>query len=354
MSDKIIIPDGIHTEKTKFVGSPHFNVIGMYYLSHKYDNICTILSEPYKTDLEKSPHWFIDKDKSHKHKHKTGCVLLPKKITDIPDDQREVSLRWVETKGKEGGFISVPKPTKKFWKNFAACSQKRFIVLPFGFTCKDSGHANYLLYDRQNFSMERYETYGRMSGKCTNPRDLDNKIKQLFQDNLGEDFIKKYYEPLSYLPERNIQTIQEAEGEKLELSGFCGAYSILWIELRLLNPDIERDELAELFIEEMKRHKRSTGISHTQFIRNYSGMIANVSEEIKNLYKQHENIDENKIMIYDGIKKVKKKSHSRKKRTHKKSHSRKKRTHKKSHSRKKRTHKKSHSRKKTRSRKNYI
>ena len=304
----VIIPDGIHTVRSKFVGSPHFNVIGMYYLSHKYHDICAVLLEPYKTDKNKSPHWYIHKDKNYQHKHKTGCVLLPKNLTDIPDDQREVSLRWVETKSKEGGgYISVPKPIEKFWKNFSACSNKRFIVLPFGFTCKDSGHANYLLYDKLEKSMERFESYGKISGRCTNPPNLDNKIKKLFQNNLGKEFINRYYEPLSYLPERNFQTLQEAEGEKIENTGYCGAWAIFWIEIRILNPDIERDELAKLVLDELKKRKRATNISHTQFIRNYSGVIANASDEIKNLYNQNKNIDsENQIIVNDGYKSRKK------------------------------------------------
>ena len=280
----INIPDGKeHVEKTKFQGSPYFNVIVMYFLSHKHDDICVILSEPYETDESKNIHFFEDEKD---HSHDDSCVLLPKNINHIPEMQREVSLRWVEQKNGKG-FISVPKPEHLFWKNFTKCSSKRFVVMPFGYDCLDSGHANYLLYDKKNKTLERFESYGRIDDDrtCLNPPKLDKKIRALFEKNLGKDFIKKYYSPGSYLPDKNIQTLQENEKEKLELSGFCAVWSCFWIDLRLSNPDVDRKDLIKMTLKELKRLKEEKGISYTQFIRNYSGLIVDVSNEIKKLYK---------------------------------------------------------------------
>lgn len=278
------IPDGKEfIEKTKFQGSPFFNVIVMYFLSHKHDDICVILSEPYDTDKNKKIHFFDDK--VH-HEHEDSCVLLPKNLHDIPDIQREVSLRWVEQKNGKS-FISVPEPKNLFWKNFTKCNSKRFVVMPFGYDCIDSGHANYLLYDKKNKSLERFESYGKVDdSKCLNPPNLDKKIRKLFEKNLGKDFIKEYYKPLSFLPSRNIQTLQEEEKEKLELSGFCAVWCCFWIDLRLSNPDVDRKNLIKLTMKELKRLKDKKGISYTQFIRNYSGLIVDVSNEIKKLYNK--------------------------------------------------------------------
>ena len=269
-----------HIQKTDFTGSSYFNVIAMYFLSHKHDNACVILSEPYETDKSKKFH-LSDGD----HEHDDSCVLLPKEIHHIPSSQRDVSLRYVEQKSKKG-FISVPKPEKKFWNSFKKCQDKRFVVLPFGYDCIDSGHANWLLYDKKTKSLERFESYGKISDKsCLNPKGLDNEIEKLFKTNLGDDYIKNYYPPLSFLPARNIQTLQEEENEPLEVVGFCSVWSCFWIDLRLSNPNIDRKKLFKLAIAHLKDIKKQNGMSFTQFIRNYSGLIVDVSNEIQKMYK---------------------------------------------------------------------
>lgn len=270
-----------HIEKTDFVGSAYFNVIVMYFLSHKHADACVILADDtYKPDFSIIPS-IIDKGN---HDHDDSCVLLPSNINHIPDEQTEVSLRWIERK-KGKGYISVPKPEKKFWNNFKKCKSKRFVVLPFGYNCIDSGHANWLLYDKETCSLERFEPYGKLNDKkCLNPPNLDSEIEKLFKENLGDSFIKNYYHPLSFSPARNLQTIQEAEKEKLEIVGFCSVWSCFWIDLRLSNPDIDRKKLLDMTIKELKKLKRKENISFTQFIRNYSGIIVDVSNEIKKMY----------------------------------------------------------------------
>lgn len=282
LSNNFILPhnNDNHIVKTDFAGSPYFNVIAMYFISHKHDDACVILAEPYETDENKIIHSLDGED----HEHDDACVLLPRNINHIPDEQRAVSLRYIEKK-KGKGFISVPKPEKKFWNNFTKCKSKRFVVMPFGFDCIDSGHANWLLYDKKTKSLERFESYGKINDrKCLNPSDLDEKIENLFKENLGDDYIENYYHPLSYSPARNIQTLQEAEGEKLEVVGFCSVWSCFWIDLRLSNPEIDREELLDMAIKELKKIKKQKKISLTQFIRNYSGLIVNVSNEIKKMY----------------------------------------------------------------------
>lgn len=281
---KFILPSNKKfIKKTEFVGSPYFNVIVMYFLSHKHANACVVLPEPYETDPSKTLHWI---DGIEDHKHDDSCVLLPKKLNLIPDKQRDVSLRWVENSNKkERGFISVPKPEKKFWNNFKKCKSKRFVILPFGYDCVDSGHANWLLYDKETRSLERFEPYGKVNDKtCLNPPNLDKEIEEIFKKNLGDEYIKHYYSPLSYSRERNLQTLQEAENEKMEIVGFCSVWSCFWIDLRLSNPDIDRKILIEMTRKELMKIKKKEGISYTQFIRNYSGLIVDVAKEIEKQY----------------------------------------------------------------------
>jgi hypothetical protein len=301
-SNQIIIPKGKkHVSKTKFEGSAYFNVIVMYFLSHKHDDCCAVLPQNYETDSEKKIHWFEDENKDE-HEHEESCVLLPKKLTNIPSEQTDVSLRWIQKKKQKSkkiltssdlyeeenhGYISVPK---NFFSTFSKCPSKRFIVFPFGYTCLDSGHANYMLYDSKLKSLERFETFGKINSVCINPPNLDKKILELFVEKFGSDFIKNYYTPLSYLPNENFQTIQEKEdewenrNEDEEPVGYCSVWSAWYIDLRLSNPDIDREKLVNMALTKLKK----LPITFTSFIRNYSSMLVDVSNEIQKIYKKNE------------------------------------------------------------------
>jgi len=287
--------------KTSFEGSAYFNVIVMYFLSHKHPNCCVIYPNNYEADMDKNIHWFKD---DH-HEHDDSCVLLPRKLKHIPDEQTEVSLRWIQKKKKRSkklkvitmdsytsgdssdGHISVPK---NFWKKFQSCPSKRFVVFPFGYNCVDSGHANYMLYDRKLKVLSRFEPFGKVVSSCLNPPTLDKKIFELFVKNLGSDLIKEYYPPQAFLPTENFQTIQENEKEWInrnedeEPVGYCSVWSAWFIDLRLSNPDMDKEELVKLAMKKLKSLKSEKGLTFTSFIRNYSGMIVEVSKEIKKIY----------------------------------------------------------------------
>ena len=299
MDADIIFPAGQkHIKKTSFEGSPFFNVIVMYFLSHKHENCCVVHPNNYNIDFGINIHWFED---GVDHDHDDSCVLLPKKIGEIPDAQTKVSLRWIQKKRKSSkknkimtvdslmnddsdGHISVPK---NFWKQFNQCPSKRFVVFPFGFTCVDSGHANYMLYDRKNKSLERFESFGKVISSCLSPPNLDKKIFELFHEKLGSELLY-YYPPQAFLPAENFQTKQEKEKEWIKRNeddepvGYCAAWSAWYIDLRLSNPDIDRETLVKIAMKKLE----SLPINFTTFIRNYSGMIVDVSKEIQKIYNK--------------------------------------------------------------------
>lgn len=297
----IIFPTGQkHIKKTLFEGSAFFNVIVMYYLSHKHEDCCAVLPNNYQPNFDANIHWF--KNDGLSHEHDESCVVLPKHIKHIPDEQTKVSLRWIQKKRKKSkknkiltvnnlikddsdGHISVPL---NFWKKFNQCPSKRFVIFPFGFNCIDSGHANYMLYDRKNKSLERFESFGKLTNSCLNPPNLDKKIFELFLNNLGTDSVNFYYPPESFLPHLNFQAKQENEKEWLnrneddEPVGYCAVWSAWYIDLRLSNPDVDREELVKIAMQKLEK----LPITFTTFIRNYSGLIVEVSKEIKNIYEK--------------------------------------------------------------------
>jgi glutaredoxin len=243
----IIMPKGKSSIRTKFNGSPSDSLGAMIYLSNKHPNDCVVITKRYSEDIFK---------------------------------QSEISIRWSEKLNK----LLVPE---NFWQSFNRCknSSKRFIVYPFGFTCNNISHSNYLLYDRKTKTMERFEPHGNVNLvadeeniKCLNS-PVDFEILKLFEKHMGTDFIKRYYKPLEYTPEIGYQTIQESEKEMKESDpeGFCSAWCVWYIDLRLSNPDIDRKELIELSIKELKKHPQSL----TKFIRNYSNFLSKIKHDLR-------------------------------------------------------------------------
>lgn len=291
----IIIPQtgGPNYETTEFEGTSIYNVVGMYYLSHlKQNNICVISGEPYAPDEGLTIE--------NGHVHDKSCVKLPTDtIYNIPGQQTSVSLRWIE----KNDSISVPEPHAKFWGHFGNCSGKRFVALPFGFNCIKYGHANYLLFDKKLKTLERFESFGKVKGACIGNVDIDKKIEELFKINFEKylpemkDFT--YYGPMSFLPSNNVQTIQEQEDRWKKRSedrnpvGFCSVWSLWYIELRTLNPDVERNKLMSLAIKgiqdiENQREQQGFGKgSYTDFIRRYSKRFVELQQSIVDTYSNN-------------------------------------------------------------------
>ena len=240
---KIRIPKSKErVKKTNFEGTPLHTLIGMLYLSHKFDDV---------------------------------SVLIPinlKKIMSNNFSHEDISLRWNEKQHK----IKVPS---HFWKylNAYLTDSKRFIVFPFGFTCTDSGHANYIIYDKKDKCMERFEPYGTAVTSCIN-KDIDKHIQTLFTEKMGNNFVNTYFQPLKIDNYTGFQTKQSRERKfkkENDPDGFCTAWSIWYTDLRLSNPDKNRNELIYMTIIKLLADETS----FTDFIRDYADMIVKMKTD---------------------------------------------------------------------------
>lgn len=232
---EINLPHSPIVKKTRFQGSPEYNLRAMKYLQKKFSDC---------------------------------CVIIPK-VSSNNFTHQDISLRWIQTNKRSGKF-SIPDD---FWKLFIKCNDKRFIIFPFGFTCITSGgHANYMIYDKDTHSIERFESYGKSKRQCTNPVGIDAKLNKLFKANLGNDFIKKYYKPLDFMSSKSFQSVQEDEKENKPgdpEGGFCAAFCCWYAELRLSNPNKDRKRLVKIALERLQ----NSDISLTEYIRGYSTNI---------------------------------------------------------------------------------
>lgn len=167
-------------------------------------------------------------------------------------------------------------------------------------------HANIIYIDIKNKQIERFDPYGNIEKNYIDGIDAI----------LGKEFLKldKFkYVGTSYMGVTSFQTIsQETDIHKKkfgDLGGFCLAWCIWFIELRLKNPKIETKILVEKTIKKMIKNK----IEFIEFIRNFAAsldkylrkFIQKAGVRKKNLYNQiHTSEDYHKIKnkIYEEFK----------------------------------------------------
>jgi len=167
----------------------------------------------------------------------------------------------------------------------------------------DLKHANILLYDFNNLTIERFEPYG------------DDGINNILDDYLEEELTWntgfKYLRPCDFLTKPSYQSLSYEGNESLksgDFGGFCLGWCIWYVEHRLRNSSVDSKILNEKTIEKLLRSDDTL----TEFIRNFSNklfdsklnIVKKICSEgecipeknISNLYINKE--DESKIINY--------------------------------------------------------
>jgi hypothetical protein len=163
-----------------------------------------------------------------------------------------------------------------------ACS-KRFVVCILDLVGQ---HANALVFDKKLKTFERFEPNGSQVEVSINPLSenynyplLDQALKDIFQTELGYNYLPSL-NICPYVGPQFIESAQESGSRYIgDPLGFCAAWSLLYIDARLSNPDIPPDILVDLLLKQLATSTSSssttTGAAVTMrdFIRGYSNFI---------------------------------------------------------------------------------
>ena len=242
--------------ETLFRGNPWYELISMIYLGYKHSDCCTIIAPG-----------FLSKDEK----------LTPKAYN--VRSFRQVSISWSEYENR----LIAPEGIIKSIKN---CLKKKvtFIIIPFGFSCRDSGHANLLIYNSITKSLERFEPYGLLDTRCHFPPFIDEKIAFFFNKYIQKGMVKEIYDPLSFCPVVSFQSIQEEEeefkqqkGKNIGPVGYCASWSIWYADIRLSNPSKSRSDVIELALKELS----NSPVTFTSFIMSYADFFKRISDIIE-------------------------------------------------------------------------
>ena len=238
-------------DTTRFRGNDLDILFGLLYVLQKYNNGCS----PIQTHINKKNTLFDN-----------------------------LGINWVCKRGKRQ--MTLPKD---FIKNFNTCKKKKttkfiFIFLTFmnSKTCRsynNDAHANLIIYTKSKNTFERFEPNGCSTEFSIwfESKEFDRKFNALAKNV----FKAEYKTPLTCCPYIGIQSIQEHERQNLKINiigpeGYCAAYSLWIIALRIQNPKEDFQKLQLLAIKKMQKNDKA----FTQFIHNFSKYITDKRQEL--------------------------------------------------------------------------
>jgi ankyrin repeat protein len=219
--------------------------------------------------------------------HKNACAPLS---TDFYDNEnlynfyKSVGIMM----GSRGEFLNFEiiwisqklYLVENFYEKIKDCIEKKveFIIIPLGIELSNGSHANYIIYDVKNKTVERFEPHGASTppGLNYSPKILDELLESRFK-LIDEDI--KYYAPQDYLPKIGFQLMDIFENNKKKIGdpgGFCALWSIWYVDMRLKYKDIDCRELVKILIRSIKNQN----VSVKNMIRNYAKNIIDIRDDI--------------------------------------------------------------------------
>jgi hypothetical protein len=163
------------------------------------------------------------------------------------------------------------------------CFSKRFIYIIFDISHDyyDSGHANILIIDNLKKTIERFDPLGHGY-----PSDTELNITRNIDRKFTNDLLKKinlqgykYLSPFDISPRFGIQFKADAYG------GMCSMYTLIYLQLRLMNPDINQKIIIKYLLSKEKDELIDIILKYTKYV--------------ENILKKHEDmIEENKNLLY--------------------------------------------------------
>lgn len=159
--------------------------------------------------------------------------------------------------------------------------EKRFIMIKVSLIVSGQyTHANVILIDLQDSSIRRFEPYG--ISDVGDEYHLDNIILDNVSNILNKKM--KYYKPNDYLDLSKFQLVSNDNNNEYRKTGDPGGYCLAWciwyIELKINNPDITEEELIKNASDKIIRHYKNTDNPYLYFIRDYSRKLNNEKDKI--------------------------------------------------------------------------
>jgi hypothetical protein len=170
-------------------------------------------------------------------------------------------------------------------------SDKRFIIIKVShFPRPDSLHANVIIFDKDDNSYRRFEPYGYIS------TDDEMYLDKLVMDTIIKISNKKikYYKPGDFLQKGRFQTISNDSSIEVrktgDPNGYCLAWCLWYIELKLNNPSMKEKDLIEKAADKIFTIYCESDTPYIDFIRDYGRKLNDEKDKLFeefNIDKEH-------------------------------------------------------------------
>jgi ankyrin repeat protein len=241
---------------SSYIGISLDIITGLIYIKQKYPNIETSLTEN-----------FIENSKLEEYYKMSGLEK------NYMAEFLNFEIVWSYQK------LFVPSNIKSIIANFLKDDKKRYLVLPIGIELTNGAHANVLLYDKTTNEMERFEPYGKDFPPNFNyiSKNLDFNLSNLFK-NYFQDL--KYYTPSDFEIKIGLQLLDSYEYNKEkhinDPGGFCAAWSLWYVEMRITNSDIDRKDILNKLINQIRLKRLSFKFVIRGFTKNITDLRDNI------------------------------------------------------------------------------
>jgi len=266
-------------EMQKIIGSGWWITVQMLYLMGKYaDNSCVFLPISFNPVSEED------------YKQQSEMATL-------------TTLSWY-CKEQKCVFQTPPIMTsKEFFTYLQECikNSERLSVIPIKLiTNTGVGHANMLIYDKLNNTLERFEPHGQITLDVFNPRLLDRSIPAMFERNVTGKEVK-YIAPEAFCPAKGPQVLEEIARENMGVTfnvgkGLCSVWSFIYADLRLSNPNKSQEEIINYITSQVTSDKN---LYH--YAENIVVAIWEMSEKLRTAKTE----DDIREIILDTVKSLK-------------------------------------------------
>lgn len=230
---------------------------------------------------------FTDLQKACKMGEKFGYTHIQLTLEKNYDGELYISYLNDEFNPKDPLDLTGLPDLSKFLLDFKRCLDKpsdpifdnRFIIFPVYLSTSlslDIYHANLMIFDKQLNTFELFEPNVDVSYLMRN-RYGDNYFQPVI--DLFETFFKRRFSlryPQEYCPIMNFQDLDYLQSTTSK--GFCLAWVIWYLDVRLSNPDVPSEDLIRLSISKILDSKET----FENFIRRYAKLLSELKEDIEN------------------------------------------------------------------------
>ncbi len=238
-----------------YTGSRIDILFGLIYLNKNFIDISTSISKDFYKNEEIKDYYYNYKN------------------IKLPNDFLNFEIIW------DGQKIFYPNNLNDELDKFKLDKGKRFYVIPIGIELGDQAHANILIYDKVNNTIERFEPHGNTYPRNFNyfPNKLDNILKSYFSNIF---FKLNYVNIKKILPKIGFQTLELLEHSKNKQlgdpGGFCGVWCIWYAYNRIKYREIDNTKLSIKLIQKINLNN----LSLKSIIRNFSKEIIIIRDEL--------------------------------------------------------------------------